>query len=887
MAKTDTYATQLSESIADRSDFRAALEKAESAVAHTFLANVHTGALSNAEITLLLRSADIMSQSDLPEHRELALWIATSVIEIASDGQRERAVRVAQAVSIELGNFPTLELLSSVEDDTWQTTLPAQRQAPRLAKTVLNRTADGKGIFTDVQLSAWRSLKDSSYFSLSGPTSLGKSFILKDHIYGHFSRDNDLEESAIVLVPTKALASQMVLDLRNKMRGSRNVFVGESPKLPRILLRKYPKTILVLTPERLLKHLGSSPRKIRMLVVDEAHRIVSKDDRSPLYIHAISEVLKKHSAETIFASPAIDNPEIFLQLFDWDTNGAEEIRERSVVQRRYFVDLDECESYYFPYLSSSPNPIPTEHLGSDPITALLQMANNEKSIIFVNKPDRAMEVAIEIARHLENIEVTSSLRDLGDFSSEMVHPQYFLSQTAPKGVVFHHGKMPSEVRIRVEEEFSNPNSGVQFIVCTSTLLEGVNLPARNIFILDGGQGGKEFEPIDFENLAGRAGRLTWDFAGNVVAIKYSEVLKKQAQIHRSSLERRPIGSLETFLIQERTSTKKKEFLDMQRVFDQVPIGQWPRRSDDWYSSMNHFAVMLAADAMETKKTALIEMFENKIKNGNQRLNELIKQLRIPGHLLRKSPSINLFSQEAAWTALHREKELPRTASAFSDPTEENVRRFLDRLSVLFEWEVHEMGRKKRLLGIGNNSIGLEARKIKLTKLLSAWMRGLPLRLIIQESIDYYTRKPEKFSLYIDGTWHPTLFDRNSLQHVNNLISRDLHTLETDVKFKIMAYVQSYLDILDELYGGEIDTRTPLLVMEYGTQNLKQIGIQELGIGREQAANLLLKLPDAFQFDVQSGELMEVNLDLVVESKDVDPAARDALLDALGAFTESA
>ena len=82
--------------------------------------------------------------------------------------------------------------------------------------------------------------------------------------------------------------------------------------------------------------------------------------------------------------------------------------------------------------------------------------------------------------------------------------------------------MPQEVRERVEQAFADPGSPIQFVVCTSTLLEGVNLPAKNIFVLSDKHGNSSFTKIDFENLAGRAGRLTYDFSGNVVCVREEE-----------------------------------------------------------------------------------------------------------------------------------------------------------------------------------------------------------------------------------------------------------------------------------------------------------------------------------------------------------------------------
>ena len=57
----------------------------------------------------------------------------------------------------------------------------------------------------------------------------------------------------------------------------------------------------------------------------------------------------------------------------------------------------------------------------------------------------------------------------------------------------------------------------------STLLQGVNLPAKNIFIFAPEKGHlKPLQSTDFWNLAGRAGRLLREFCGNIFLIDYSK-----------------------------------------------------------------------------------------------------------------------------------------------------------------------------------------------------------------------------------------------------------------------------------------------------------------------------------------------------------------------------
>ena len=66
---------------------------------------------------------------------------------------------------------------------------------------------------------------------------------------------------------------------------------------------------------------------------------------------------------------------------------------------------------------------------------------------------------------------------------------------------------------RIRKNFEEGN--LRTIFCTSTLIEGVNLPADNLFITDNKIFRSEMEPVDFRNLIGRVGRISFNLYGNV------------------------------------------------------------------------------------------------------------------------------------------------------------------------------------------------------------------------------------------------------------------------------------------------------------------------------------------------------------------------------------
>jgi replicative superfamily II helicase len=82
------------------------------------------------------------------------------------------------------------------------------------------------------------------------------------------------------------------------------------------------------------------------------------------------------------------------------------------------------------------------------------------------------------------------------------------------GVFAHHNNIPHGIRIAVE--YAMHENLISFVVCTSTLAQGVNLPIRYLIISSFNQGGKDIKTRDFHNLIGRAGRAGMHTEGSVI-----------------------------------------------------------------------------------------------------------------------------------------------------------------------------------------------------------------------------------------------------------------------------------------------------------------------------------------------------------------------------------
>ncbi|MFJ5498750.1 DEAD/DEAH box helicase [Pectobacterium sp. CHL-2024] len=88
------------------------------------------------------------------------------------------------------------------------------------------------------------------------------------------------------------------------------------------------------------------------------------------------------------------------------------------------------------------------------------------------------------------------------------------SQSAAHGIFSHHGNTPHGIRLAVEHAMRDDL--VRFVVCTSTLAQGVNLPIRYLIVNSVYQGMERIKVRDFHNLIGRAGRAGMHTEGSIL-----------------------------------------------------------------------------------------------------------------------------------------------------------------------------------------------------------------------------------------------------------------------------------------------------------------------------------------------------------------------------------
>jgi len=94
-----------------------------------------------------------------------------------------------------------------------------------------------------------------------------------------------------------------------------------------------------------------------------------------------------------------------------------------------------------------------------------------------------------------------------------------LADYVEKGIVYHHGSILEPIRYFIENLYADIPE-VNILIANSTLLEGVNIPATKMFILNPYRGNAYLSASSFKNLIGRVCRFSEIFDKNTGNLDY-------------------------------------------------------------------------------------------------------------------------------------------------------------------------------------------------------------------------------------------------------------------------------------------------------------------------------------------------------------------------------
>lgn len=786
---------------------------------------------SEKEFKDLLRFADLLSISSISEARNYAYRIITYLNPYFQ--QDPYYCTVSKAVYYNLGNFPAVAYLEKENNN--KSELPFDRLVELEAKKIIQEVPESEGVFfTDTQYQLFSELSSAREFSFSGPTSMGKSFIIKAFIRKVIQ--NKPPENLVVLVPTRALINQFALELKKDLGTLLEQYkyrIATNSNISEFSTEETINYILALTPERLISYISQENPPIGFLFVDEAHKIAQNEDsRSITTYTSIEKTLKKHpNIKLYFSSPNVSNPEVFLKIFR-NTQGKNYFKtdETPVAQNLYFADLENGD---FSYFSNNEFIKIKSPLSKDAktINDILAHLGKRSNLVYCNTRARTIDYAKSFADTINLEEGDKALNKASRIIREYIHPDYYLAEIIKKGIAYHFGNMPQLIRNLVEDLYQKGQ--IKFVFCTSTLLEGVNMPTQNLFILNNKKSTKILKPIDFWNLAGRAGRLSKELQGNVFCVRHSDCSWEDT----SFFEKKEIELVPSVFSRIDHNLRKIETLIKG---DEVKSG-----TEEEKNILRYIANIICIDTLEPKTGYHSPIIDELIRKNKNNIIELAKskasKLDTPYSILNSNESIGLDTQDAAYKRL---KYLHAQKKSITLPQKVNYESCKDVL--LYFHKLYNWKQTNKYLS-NENSLKYYA------TLMTKWVNDESLNQIVSGSIDYHFDNER--SIKVSYNEYETFRKSNKI-HVNILIGYIINDIEHILRFQFEKYFNHYYLILKNLLGEEKAGENWATLLEYGTQNRIMIALQNMGLSRHTTSKINKECKGALT--IENGKLKNIN-----------------------------
>ena len=401
---------------------------------------------------------------------------------------------------------------------------------------------------------------------LSAPTSFGKTFIV-DELLLSGKYDN-----VMVVVPTIALIEEIrrrvkKLDIPHK----RISFGGQALS---------DKNIFIVTQERAHEMFDTITRelgKLDLLVIDEFYKmdkqLLSKEEKkSGERADLLSVVYREyssHSKQVYLLGPHIQG-----------ANGYDTQHHKPT-----WIELGTNTTY----LEFMPQKATKSH-DRGQITKEIILKERDDLLVYCSSPDIIRGLYLNYLRGI--LEETSENDDLIAWISTNISSDWYVVEALKMGIGVHHGRLPRFICQEMIRRFSDGR--IKVLLCTSTVIEGVNTNAKAVVIFNNK---RAFSAgyLTFRNIAGRAGRMFKHFYGKVYCFERptdDEVVEVNDPIGTGDEDTSP--SLLNLLEDEHLTDRQKGDVTEHRTKTQIPL---------YLQKLNYFITI-------ENQEAVIELLKN-------------------------------------------------------------------------------------------------------------------------------------------------------------------------------------------------------------------------------------------------------------------------------------
>jgi hypothetical protein len=758
-----------------------------------------TGGNTDSEIDWnhALLCASALTAVEVEDAQDAVLRVAQGCLRDETSSSEQRAAaylllqRVGNDLAIGLAEQRAMLQVPAFDDMPLSLALDA---AVRHSELDVSTQREGDSFLNPFQKHFWDTVQANDWVSISAPTSAGKSHVVR--LWLEDLIDRAQVSNAVYLAPTRALVEEVSASLRLSLPG---LPVHTLPWDPTI--GEAERRAFVMTQERLHLLMHRLPTLVfDVMFVDEAQKI-GDGTRGVLLSQTLDQALLRNpQMRLVFASPLSSNPDVLLGGPHPDRRSAQLVSETVTVNqalvfakqvprqpRRYACTLHyRDDQFEVGQVALSSAPSVAERL---PLIAVALGRATGGNLVYANGPADAEKYARRIYDELgpDADSDDDRIQELIDFAVGVVHPNFPLAKVAKRGVAYHYGDMPLVLKAKVESLFRD--GIIQFLVCTSTLLEGVNLPCKNIFMRSPKKGRSPMLAGDFWNLAGRAGRWGKEFQGNIVCVDADDVrVWPYRPGRRERSEIRPAAS--------------DVFGAIDGLAEYVAQGAPKSTNSELESVYSWIAGRSLSDSTADVLPFGIQVLSAEFSEFMEAVDTSLEAITIDGSLVRKHAGISPLSIQRLYDAVlehGRPGELalvpPRSDDAHTD------------YLIALDWVAEHLG----------GSFEPRNRRRSLARLIVHWMRGVPLSVII----DNRARNRRQRQMEVS---YPRLI-RETMQDVEDI-----------ARFEAPRYLSCYSDVVAAAarhLGAELTDQAEGIdmMLELGVPRITDMGMIAIGLSR--------------------------------------------------------
>ena len=347
-------------------------------------------------------------------------------------------------------------------------------------------------VFHKEQKKLWGYLASGKNVVASAPTSFGKSLLIEEIVA------SKKYKNIVIIQPTLALLDETRLKMR-RYSTDYKIIVRTTQETS----RGEKGNLFLLTAERVMEYLNLPD--IDFLIIDEFYKLSlrRKDERADILNNAFLKVMKNKGCKFYFLGPNISAiSDGFSKKYDAEFYKSDYSLVGCLVED-YSTKIN---------WGNTRSKIDKEK--QEKLFRLLNEFKDEQTLIYCSTPTRARRFAMAYFEYLKEngLERRKSL-PLSEWIMENISPHWNLIDCLNSGIAVHDGSLPKHIGTSIINLFNSKE--LQYIFCTSTIIEGVNTSAKNVVIFDDMKGNKAIDFFDYSNIKGRSGRLMEHYVGKL------------------------------------------------------------------------------------------------------------------------------------------------------------------------------------------------------------------------------------------------------------------------------------------------------------------------------------------------------------------------------------